>query len=95
MTVSDVVLSLRGRDAGDKFFVTGVEGQFAYIANGSKRRIEKPKRKKEKHLEFILRPEGRVAEKLRSGEKVTNGEIRRALADAVGAESNEGGMHLG
>ncbi len=93
--VSHVVLPLRGRYAGERFFVVVVEGAFAYIADGRVRRIEKPKRKKEKHLSLVAKPEGRIADKLRSGEKVTNGEIRRALAAMSGAESNEGGMHVG
>ena len=47
---------------------------------GRDRRIEKPKRKKCKHAKKVLRSETRVAEKLRSGDKVLNSELRRDLA---------------
>ena len=41
---------------------------------------ENPKHKKRKHVEKVLRSETRVADKLRLGDKVLNGELRRDLA---------------
>lgn len=79
--VSDLVRSKNGRDAGKTFFVVGADGEMALIADGRARRLENPKRKKVKHLEFLAVSSGRTAEKLRQGERVTNSEIRRAIAD--------------
>lgn len=78
----DVVLSLRGRDEGRALFVVGVspDGRLL-VADGRVRRIESPKKKQTKHVKLLSSPECRVADKLRSGEKVTNGELRRALAE--------------
>ena len=95
LEISDVVLSLRGRDAGERFFVLSTDGQYAILCDGRVRRLEKPKRKKEKHLRKLSNGEGRIAEKLKAGEKVTNGEIRRALSGMEIAETSEGGMHIG
>ena len=50
------------------------------LVNGKDRSLEKPKRKKRKHAKKVLRSETRVAEKLRAGDKVLNGELRRDLA---------------
>ena len=50
------------------------------IADGKSRRLEKPKRKKKKHLTLVAKAESRVALKIQSGEKVSNGDIRKALA---------------
>ena len=50
------------------------------LANGKDRTLEKPKRKKRKHVQKVLRSETRVAEKLRCGNKVLNSELRRDLA---------------
>ena len=50
------------------------------LANGKDRPLDKPKRKKRKHVQKVLRSETRVAEKIRSGDKVLNGELRRDLA---------------
>ena len=91
---ADVVRSLAGRDTGELFYVSSVEGDFAQIVNGRDRRTDKPKRKKLRHLEFVRRGDDRTDRKLRQGEKVTNSELRRALAQLAGVEE-EGGMPNG
>lgn len=78
--ISDVVISIQGRDQGELFYVIGLEGDFLLLANGKNRTLESPKRKKAKHVEKVLRSETRVAAKLLSGDKVLNGELRRDLA---------------
>ena len=78
--ISDVVISVRGRDQGEIFYVVGREEEFLLLANGKNRTLEEPKRKKQKHVEKVLRSETRVAAKLCSGDKVLNGELRRDLA---------------
>ena len=80
INISDVVVSTAGRDAGDWFYVIAEDPIYLYLANGKDRSLDKPKRKKRKHVRWVLRPETRVAEKLRSGNKVLNGELRRDLA---------------
>ena len=78
--IADVVSTIAGRDAGQLFYVTGAEQQYLYLVNGKDRTLEKPKRKKRKHVQMVLRSETRVAQKLRAGDKVLNGELRRDLA---------------
>ena len=78
--ISDVVISVQGRDQGEVFYVIGREEEYILLANGKNRTLEEPKRKKQKHVEKVLRSETRVAAKLRSGDKVLNGELRRDLA---------------
>ena len=80
LQISDVVISVRGRDQGEVFYVIGREEEYLLLANGKNRTLEAPKRKKQKHVEKVLRSETRVAAKLRSGDKVLNGELRRDLA---------------
>ena len=77
---ADVVISLNGRDKDKRFIVVGTEDEYSLIADGRGRRIEKPKRKKNKHLRLEGRLGGKTADKLAGGEKVANSEIRRALA---------------
>ena len=79
-TIADVVISLAGRDQGQLFYVLEVQNGCLLLADGKGRRIEKPKRKKQKHVQKVLRSETRVAEKLRNGDKVLNSELRRDLA---------------
>ena len=80
INVSDVVVSTAGRDAGEWFYVIDEDQTYLFLANGKDRPLDKPKRKKRKHVQKVLRSETRVAEKLRLGDKVLNGELRRDLA---------------
>ena len=78
--ISDVVLSTTGRDKGKIFYVIGTEGDLLLLANGKDRTLDRPKRKKQKHVQKVLRSETRVAAKLSSGDKVLNSELRKELA---------------
>ena len=80
INISDVVVSTQGRDQGQWFYVVTQDPTYLFLANGKDRTLDKPKRKKCKHVQKVLRSETRVAEKLRSGDKVLNGELRRDLA---------------
>ena len=80
INISDVVVSKAGRDKEKWFYVIGEDHEFLLLANGKDRPLDKPKRKKRKHVEKVLRSETRVADKLRLGDKVLNGELRRDLA---------------
>lgn len=75
-----IVLSKAGRDAGKLFVIIGVVDEvYVLIADGNLRRIEKPKKKKIKHLGFISELSIELNHKLSSKEKVTNAEIRKFL----------------
>ena len=78
--IADVVFSTAGHDAGSLFYVIGIEEPYLTLANGKDRTLEKPKRKKRRHAAKVLRSQTRVAEMIRSGDKVLNSELRRDLA---------------
>ena len=80
ISIADVVVSRAGRDQGEWFYVTRADETYLFLANGKDRPLDKPKRKKRKHVEKVLRSETRVAAKLRCGDKVLNSELRRDLA---------------
>ena len=82
--ISDVVVSTAGRDQGELFYVIGEEPLYLILANGKDRSLDKPKRKKRKHVQKVLRSETRVAEKISRGDKVLNSELRRDLAFHAG-----------
>lgn len=83
-TVGQVVYSKAGRDAGKKFIIVNIQDEFyVFISDGDLRKIEKPKRKKIKHLlitEEIIKP---LNEKIVNDYVVTNSEVRKAL-EALG-----------
>ena len=78
--ISDVVVSTAGRDRGKLYYVVGTDPDYLLLANGKDRTLDKPKRKKRKHVKKVLRPETRVAGKVSAGDKVLNSELRRDLA---------------
>ena len=80
ISISDVVLSTAGRDQGQLFYCIGTDDQYVSLADGKGRTLDKPKRKKRKHVQKVLRSETRVAVKLLNGDKVLNSELRKELA---------------
>lgn len=76
-----VVYSRMGRDNGRKFIVIDIVDQsYVLISDGDLRRVEKPKKKKIKHLELSGEIIGTINDKLNNKAKITNSEIRKALA---------------
>lgn len=72
--------STAGRDKGDIFFALSVEENFLRLINGKNRPVERPKRKKLRHAVQLGELHGSLAERIRSGEQITNKEVRRTLA---------------
>ncbi len=78
---SNIVRSRAGRDSGKLFVVLAVEGEYLLLADGKSRKLEAPKRKKRRHAEFVAAADDtRLSKKIRGEEKITNSEVRRALA---------------
>ena len=76
-----VVRSRAGRDEGKYFAVIALEGdEFALVADGERRGIEKPKRKRVKHLFVTEETISGLQSRLEAGEAVENHEIRKWLA---------------
>ena len=81
LSIADVVVSTAGRDAGKLFYVIDADESYLTLANGKDRVLEKPKQKKRKHAQKVLRSETRVAQAIKAGDKVLNSELRRDLAE--------------
>jgi len=91
--LSDIVISINGRDKGKPFFVVGKEDLYALLCDGKSRKVDKPKRKKLKHIRFESKRECRTAVKIKNGDRITNSELRKALAEYAAEKlGDEGGM---
>ncbi len=87
--LSDIVLSLTGRDRGQLMLVVAEEGDFLLLANGRARRAEKPRSANaKKHVSRQGACDERTRLKLEEGGRLTNSEIRKALALWTGDEDN-------
>ncbi|MBI4278806.1 MAG: KOW domain-containing RNA-binding protein [Armatimonadetes bacterium] len=82
-----MVISRAGRDRGEKYLVMGtLEGGFVLVADGHRRPAERPKKKNVKHLavhEVVLA----LRRKLAEGGRVSDEELRAALAAASGEDA--------
>ncbi|NLI59028.1 MAG: RNA-binding protein [Clostridium sp.] len=87
--LGQVVYSIAGRDGGRVFVVVGIiDDKHVLISDGDLRRIEKAKKKKIKHIratEEVILP---LKEKLEREDRVSNSEIRKALAQLNTMESD-------
>ena len=79
-TTGEIVLSLKGHDAGGLFCVVSTEGGFAQIADGKGRKLAAPKRKAIRHLRGVGTSAHPAIVRLQRGEGVSDRAIRCALA---------------
>ena len=80
--LGQIVLSKAGKDSGSFYAVIAEEEDFAYIADGRLRKVEKPKRKRKKHLA----PTKTV---LKAEDYKSNSKLRTALSEFN--KNDEGG----
>ena len=75
----DLAISECGRDMGRLFMITEIiDENYVMIADGSKRKLEKPKKKKLKHLKNCGKPDEKFLSALFEG-KMTNKLLKKAL----------------
>lgn len=89
-----IVRATAGHDKGTLQCVVGVDREHSLllVADGKRRKIARPKRKKRGHVDMVCRDayEHPAIRKLRSGLPVSDKELRRALG-AFRDESDQGG----
>lgn len=81
VSLGSIVMSKAGRDKSNCFIVVAQENDYVYICDGDLRKIDKPKKKKKKHLSVTSTVCNSIGEKIVANNKVTNAELRRALAE--------------
>lgn len=79
-TKGEIVLSLKGHDAGRLFCVLDTRDGFALIADGKGRKLAAPKRKRESHLRGVGTSAHPAIVRLQRGESVSDRALRQALA---------------
>lgn len=78
-----VVNSKAGRDMHRKFIIVSIlDNEYVYISDGDLRKIEKPKKKKVKHLNFTDTVAKDIRDLILSKEEVTNSKIKIFLQSA-------------
>ena len=88
VTIAQVVMSTAGHDRGRLFCVVDAQGDFLLLADGKRRRLCAPKKKRRSHVQPLGTSDHPVFARLRAGCAVGDGELRKALA-----VFREGGNH--
>lgn len=89
--IGRVAYSKAGRDKGKLFIVVGViDEDFVLIADGDLRPVERPKKKRIKHLKYTELSANTVIEKIKTGTKLVNSDLREAIREMQGLVCQEG-----
>lgn len=74
-----VVISSAGHDCGRAMMVVRIDGDYIFVADGKERKLEKPKKKNQKHV--------RVTNRAVNPEELTDRKLRRTLRELFGQDS--------
>lgn len=74
-----VVISKAGHDKGEYFVILKSDSEYVYLMDGINRTLEKPKKKKIKHVQFIHYKDENLVKKNANHELIINEEIKRAI----------------
>lgn len=79
MKIGDVVISVFGHDVGEWYIVSNVQNEFVYLVDGKNKPIEKPKKKKIKHIIPANYFADEIAQKIAGKQYIQNAEVRKTL----------------
>ena len=71
--------SLAGHDKGRLYVVLEAEGDSVLVADGKYRTLDRPKRKKRKHLQPDFTISAEVAERIRQQQSLRDEDLRKAI----------------
>ncbi|MBM6829392.1 KOW domain-containing RNA-binding protein [Anaerotignum lactatifermentans] len=77
--IGQVVYSKSGHDKGGMMMILSLEGPYAYLADGRRRKLERPKKKKLIHIQPTGYVDAELAGKLCRNEYVLDADIAKAL----------------
>ncbi|MEQ2455966.1 KOW domain-containing RNA-binding protein [Flavonifractor hominis] len=78
--VARIVRSLAGHDRGELFCVLETQGAYLLLCDGKRRKLASPKRKKAVHTAPVGEFRHPVLDRIQAGDRISNQDIRRALA---------------
>lgn len=82
--IGRIVYSKAGRDKDKYFMILDVlNEEFVYLVDGDLRRLEKPKKKKIKHLIFTDKFCEEVKDIILKGKRLNDSIIRRVLSETI------------
>lgn len=71
--------SKAGHDKDAIYIILKEELEYVYLTDGKYKTIDKPKKKRKKHIQLILKDDEQITQKLKSNQEITNEEIKAAI----------------
>lgn len=78
-TKGQIVYSKSGRDKKRPFIVVDFNSEYVYIVDGSLRKLEKPKKKKFKHVQIVNKIDYNIKKKLDENLYLLNSDFKKSL----------------
>jgi ribosomal protein L14E/L6E/L27E len=77
--IGQVVISKAGRDNGDVFIIYNIRGDYLYLVDGDARTLEKPKKKKIRHIQPVKYIDYALQEAITNQKYLKDADFRSAL----------------
>ena len=74
-----LVKSLAGHDQNQIYVIMREDKEFVFLCDGRLKKIDKPKKKKKKHIQLIKTISEELAVKIAEGSVINNEDIRKAI----------------
>lgn len=74
-----MVISKAGHDKGQNFIILEADSEYVYLSDGKFRTVEKPKKKKKKHVQCIHYKDENIRNKKAMNERIINEDVKRAI----------------
>lgn len=71
--------SKAGHDKTNLYMIVNVENDIVYLSDGKYKTLEKPKKKKRKHIQLINRKDKDFLTKVENHSKIHNEDVKRAI----------------
>ena len=79
MKIGDIVISTYGHDMGEWYIVEQVLNEYVFLVDGKNKPIDKPKKKKVKHILTTNYFAEEFANRIINKQNIQNAEIRKTL----------------
>lgn len=84
-----IVFSKAGRDKNNFFIVVDYKAPFVYLVDGTTRRLENPKKKKDKHIKVTSHIDYALQDAIERQSYMTNADIRKSLSQFIKDQDHE------
>lgn len=72
-------VSMAGHDCNEIYVIINMDSEYVYLADGKFKTVDKPKKKKNKHVQIIKNIDQAIKLKLSQNKLLINEDIKRAI----------------